>query len=275
MTNKEKLVENTILALQGKLIEDVETNDTNKYYRDFGNKVKQITKQLIKGVPLQMTRKKNIITIIIEQRVCIDKSDCFNYIQKIAPMPQIGEVDWDQDTSKEGYVFVPTTEGGKQAVDYVNNKYIPALKKYMDSQNNNSIKVIKDHYTNNNIKIRDFKDNGLTTSQWIRTVPLDTPNSDDIVRDIRKEWVSDYALFPYQHTYTLVIYIEDNADLNVEDNSEYRVSYNPNYNEYTVRSKKSGRVYFATNDSNEAYAELNRLNNGGSRGPELHQQSWI
>ena len=56
---------------------------------------------------------------------------------------------------------------------------------------------------------------------------------------------------------------------------EYRVSYNANYNEYTVRSKKSGRVYFATNDSNEAYAELNRLNNGGSRGPELHKQGMI
>lgn len=273
MTNKEKLVENTILALQGKLTEDVETNDTNKYYKDFGNKVKQITKQLIKGVQLQMTRKKNIITIIIEQRVCIDKSDCFNYIQKIAPMPQIGEIDyhWNDDTKE----FILANDNAKQAVDYVNNKYIPALKKYMDSQNNNSIKVIKDHYTDNNIKIRDFKDNGLTTAEWIRTVPLNISASYDIVRDIRKEWVSDYALFPYQHTYTLVIYMEDNADLNVEDNSEYRVSYNPNYNEYTVRSKKSGRVYFATNDSNEAYAELNRLNNGGSRGSELHKQGMI
>lgn len=273
MNQREKLVENTILALQGKLTEDVETNDINKYYRDFGNKVKLITKQLIKGAPLQMTRKKDIITIIIEQRVCINKSDCFNYIQKIAPMPEIGEVDyhWNGRTKK----FIPANDNAKQAVDYVNNKYVPALKKYMDSQNNNSIKVIKDHYTDNNIKIRDFKDNGLTTSQWIRTVPLNAPDSSGIVTDIRKQWMSDYELFPYQHIYTLVIYIEDNADLNVEDNSEYRVSYNPNYNEYTVRSKKSGRVYFATNDSNEAYAELNRLNNGGSRGPELHKQGMI
>ena len=273
MNQREKLVENTILALQGKLTEDVETNDINKYYRDFGNKVKLVTNQLNKGVHLQMTRKKDIITIIIEQRVCIDKSDWFNYIQKIAPMPQIGEIDydWNEDTQE----FIPATKGTEQAIDYVNNKYVPALKKYMDSQNNNSIKVIKDHYTNNNIKIRDFKDNGLTTSEWIDTVPLNAPDSSGIVRAIRKGWVSHYELFPYQHIYTLVIYIEDNADLNVEDNSEYRVSYNPNYNEYTVRSKKSGRVYFATNDSDEAYAELNRLNNGGSRGPELHQQSWI
>ena len=55
MNQKERLTEATILALQGKLTEDVETNDINKYYRDFGNKVKLITKQLIKGAPLQMT----------------------------------------------------------------------------------------------------------------------------------------------------------------------------------------------------------------------------
>ena len=131
--------------------------------------------------------------------MCIDKSDCFNYIQKIAPMPQIGEIDyhWNDRTKK----FIPANDNANQAVDNVNNKYVPALKKYMDSQNNNSIKVIKDHYTNNNIKIRDFEDNGLTTSQWIRTVPLNAPDSSGIERAIRKGWVSHYELFPYQHIY--------------------------------------------------------------------------
>lgn len=272
MNQKDKLMENTILALQGKLNED---NDINKYYRDFGSKVRQITQRLIKDPDVKMTRKRNLITITIAQSDCIDRVDCFKYIQKIAPVPKIGNIEYGDDPIKgDGYI-IPTNEAGEQAVDYVNNKYCPAQKKYMVSNNNSCIEKIKKYYKDNNIKIKDFIDNGLSLSEWYSGDFLNAAEAAIIVRVIKEIRVRHYSLIWYQHTYTVIIDIEDNVDLDLDNNDKYRVSYNPNLGEYTVRDRKTGRVYFATYNAGEAYAELNNLNNGGSRGPELHKQGMI
>ena len=267
MNQREKLVENTILALQGKLTEDVETNDINKYYRDFGNKVRGIVQQLTHDTERLDSRTKNIMTIVIDQRYLIDRKDCQNYIQKQAKIPLTHNVDYEKDKGK--YILNKEFE---KAVDYVENKYIPILKEYMDSHNEQCINLIQKTFKDNNIIIKDIENNVEMSEQYQEYKYMYIRN---IIDSILRGWENPYELYPYQHIYTLTIDINDNKNINIEDNYRYKVSFNPNYSEYTVRDKKSGKVYFATKDADEAYAELNRLNNGGSRGPELHQHFGI
>lgn len=266
MNQKEKLMETTIWALTGKLTED---NDINKYYRNFSKKVKEIIQQLTHSTERMDNRTKNIITVEIPQMYLINRKDCQNYIQKQAKIPFTHSVDYDIDEETKEKI---SNEEFDKAIDYVDNKYIPTLKNYMDSHNEECINLIQRTFKNNNINIKNIKDIGEISSIYKKYKYNDVSA---IVNAILREWENPYELYPYQHTYTITIDINDNKDTNIEDNNKYKVSFNPNYGEYTVRDKNNGKVYFASKDADEAYEELNRLNNGGSRGSEIKPVNYF
>lgn len=255
MTNKEKLEEATIKALQGKLNED---SDINKYYRNFSDKVRQIAQEITHSTETREKRTKNIITLDIEQRYIINRKDCQNYIQQHAKLPLTRRAEYKVKDGKQ-----ILNKEFKQAFEYVDNKYIPSLKDYMDSHNKECLKLIQKAFKDNNIIIKDIKDESEIDSLYNEYKDIYVRN---IVNDILRDWENPYELYPYQHIYSLIIDINDNENTEV-DNGKYRVSYNPNYNEYTVRDKKTGKVYYASTDSDIAYGMLKRLNNGGDRGP--------
>lgn len=260
MNQKEKLVKVTIEALTKKLNED---NDINKYYRDFSRKVKEIIQQLTRSTKTMDTRTKNVITIEIPQMYLINRKDCQNYIQKQAKVPFIQPVNYKIDqTTKEKI----SNEEFDKAIDYVDNKYIPTLKNYMDSHSKECTDLIQQTFKQNNINIENIKDTAEISSIYEEYKYNDVKT---IVSAILKEWENPNELYPYQHIYIITIDINNNKDVNTEDSNKYKVSFNPNYREYTVRNKNNGKVYFVSKDANEAYNELDRLNNGGLRGSEI------
>lgn len=263
MNIKEKLEEATIKALLGKLTED---NDTNKYYRDFSKKVKGVIQQLTHSTSTMDKRVKNTITIKMEQMHLIDRKDCQNYIQKRAKIPFTHKVDYEINRKhKEDNKYILNKEF-EEAIDYVDNKYIPALKDYMDSHSKQCINLIQKTFKDNDIVIKDIKDSAGIDSLYQEYKYI---HIRDIIDYILREWENPSDLYPYQHTYIITIDINDNKDTNVDDGGKYKVSYNANYSEYTVRDKKTGKVYYVSKNVDDAYRELDRLNNGGYRGSEI------
>lgn len=262
MNQRDKLLEATMLALQGKLNED---NDINKYYRDFSKKVRGIVQQLTHSTERVDNRTKNIITIKIEQRYLIDRKDCQNYIQKQAKIPFTYKVDYEIDREHKDNKYILNKEFEK-AIDYVDNKYIPALKDYMDSHNKQCMDLSQKTFKDNGIIIKDIKDSAGINELYQQYKYMYVK---EIIDYILRGWENPYELYPYQHKYIITIDINNNKNTNIEDNNKYKVSYNPNYSQYTVRDKRNGKVYYASNDADDAYKELDRLNNGGYRGSEI------
>lgn len=231
MNKKDLLVESTIKALQGKLIEGKnklnEDESTNSFYKEFTNKVKQIIDNLTKDTDNNYKRTENILIVKIRQDHLINRKDYRDYILNKLKLPDnLKDFAGDYRNSIYNEMKVQS-DIYKEAEDFFNNQYIPALENYMDLHKDECKQKILETFENNDIKIKDLqvklfeKIDSITDfkEQYIDEVINFMVYSNKKLYFLNP---NDY-LYLYRYEYTITIDMNDNKtkklseDINIPD----------------------------------------------------------
>ena len=225
MNKQEKLIENTMLALQGKLLKE-DDSDNKKFERKFYNKINNLV------APLYGTCSKdeNLLIASFYASAIINRKECQKYIQDKYPIPEdLKDIDFNNSESKRKKFH--------ECQKYINTSYYKGEMEYMKNHKDEIQETIKSLFAKINVKIKSLE---------LREVDHNGDGFDDGIYYslycLLNKWVNPIYLYIFDYDVYVVMDINDNLNVNVEDsNDTSKISspYNPGWADY----KETGDVY--------------------------------